>query len=82
MLDTIKIVNPVTGDGYTIINAADFDPAVHRALEAVPTSPAIDDPFAAMSDAELRAFIEEKTGTAPHHRTGRETLMRLASEAT
>jgi hypothetical protein len=34
--------------------------------------------FDAMSDDDLRTFIEKRDGERPHHRTGRETLLRKA----
>lgn len=39
-----------------------------------------DDKFDKLSDAELRSFIEERQGMAPHHRTGRATLLEIARE--
>jgi hypothetical protein len=33
-----------------------------------------------LSDDELKAFIERETGEKPHHKTGRDTLLRRAAE--
>jgi hypothetical protein len=34
--------------------------------------------FDAMTDAELRAFLKDRDGTAPHHMTGRPKLLAAA----
>lgn len=36
------------------------------------------DKFDAMTDEELRDFVEDATGDRPHHRAGREKLLTLA----
>lgn len=34
--ETVKIVSDTAPDGYIVINAEDFDPAVHKAYEPQP----------------------------------------------
>lgn len=50
-----------------------------RAKEAEQTAAVAEaDSFDAMDDEALRAFITERDGKPPHHRTGREKLLKAA----
>lgn len=84
-IPTVRIRNPVTGDGYTVINEADFDPTSHTLFDedaagGGPARPIGDGIFDDMSDEDLRAYITDRTGKAPHPRAKRETLIDKAKE--
>lgn len=52
-----------------------------KKAEAEPSEPEAsddEDPLAGLSDDELRAHIEDKTGEKPHHRASRAKLLEIA----
>lgn len=82
------------GRGYHIINLSDFDPAKHEVFQPEHVPPTVwpddvpgaqpplgDGIFDDMSDDDLRAYIEQRTGKAPGNRAKRETLIARAREA-
>ncbi len=80
------------GRGYHIIDRAKYDanPGAFKVYEPEDT-PATVFPVAAtfdhdgifddMDDAELRAYIEQRTAKKPHHKLKRENLLAAAREA-
>jgi hypothetical protein len=73
-LPTIQVVNKDAPNGFMIINESDFDASIHTKFGETAKAEPVDDGIA-MTDAELRAFIGEATGTTPHHKTGRASLV-------
>lgn len=70
---TVRIVYPANlRCGYCQIPEAEYDPSVHT-LWREPGAAHDDLP----SDDEMRAFIAEKTGKAPHHKTGHAKLVEI-----
>jgi len=84
MSDTCETVMIKSDEmGSVRINKSDFDPAKHeiygeekpKSSEGVGT-----DSGEQFSDEQLRAIIEEATGKAPHHKTGRDKLVAMFND--
>jgi hypothetical protein len=86
---TIRVMR-ADGNGSHLINLSDYDPRKHKKAEAYEAVPIVtfqaevassvvkEDVFDLMSDAELRKFIREKTGKAPHGLSRRKALLETA----
>jgi hypothetical protein len=90
-IPTIKIATSSNDRGYKIINLSQFVAERHQAFEPeahVPpvawqgeTMVADAGLFEDLTDDELRKYITDRTGRAPHWKSTRETLLAKAMEA-
>lgn len=77
----LKLAAPSDGKSDTVVTEVVPDEdALAKAQEQANLEAAANDKFDAMTDDELRAHIEAKTGTKPHHKLGRPSLLSAAKE--
>ena len=81
-IPTVTIQDPFKPGDFRIINESDFDAKTHKLWKEEPraASDLGTDSGDQFSDDQLRAASEAATGKAPHHKTGRETLIARFNE--
>jgi hypothetical protein len=81
--ETVKIENPKSKSGFTVINKDDFNPKKHKLFGDADTEAPIDlgkAPGDSFSDDELRSVIEDVTGKSPRANASRESLIKQFDE--
>ncbi len=66
-IPTVKIVNPASDCGWSLINESDFDPAEHKLAkgETAPAEPITRDAIATMKKGDLAELLEAHGVTEP-----------------